>query len=84
MTFPEVAQEVMKTKSMMLFRPRKGEPHQYDAKPYEGKKRGWAMLDTFTASAIVAVGNALSPENRAKMDTMNPLKLASFCLSHVR
>jgi hypothetical protein len=42
-------------------------PIEYDAKPWPGgNKRGWVMLDSFTAGHIVAVANGLNPENLAK------------------
>jgi len=58
---------------------------QYDVKEYgQGTKRGWVMLDIFTASAIVAVYDVLNDIGRAKLQNL-PLKvLAAFCLRHVR
>lgn len=41
------------------------------------------LLDTFTASALVAVYEAMNDENRARFDSIALPKLASFCLSKV-
>ena len=42
-----------------------------------------ALLDTFTASAMIAVYEAMNDSNRARFDTVPLDKLASFCLSKV-
>lgn len=62
---------------------------QYDAKPYgTGSKRGWTLIDLTTASAIVAVHDALTksqkPENLAKFDNIPLGRLVDFCWKHVR
>ena len=38
-----------------------------------------ALLDTFTASALVAVYEAMSPENQARFDSIPLDKLVAFC-----
>lgn len=43
-----------------------------------------ALLDTFTASAMVAVYEAMNEDNRAKFDSVPLDKLASFCLRQFR
>ena len=55
-----------------LVRPRKDAPGQYDAKPYAdgGNKRGWFYLDSFSASAILTVYEALNEANKAKMESL--------------
>jgi hypothetical protein len=46
-------------------------PGDLDAKPYgSGSKRGWVCLDAVTASAVVAVHDALKPENQAKFSSL--------------
>lgn len=41
------------------------------ARPWPGgNKKGWGMLDAFTASAIVAVADALGPDNLGKFNRM--------------
>lgn len=67
----EIAREIVETKTCHLVRPRKDEPGEYDAKPYDtGSKRGWTYLDLFSASAVVQVYDALGPANRAKYAAM--------------
>lgn len=79
MTNIEVARKVVAEKQAHLFRERKGEPGQYDAKPYGGgSKRGWVILDGFTASAIVQVYDALKPENQAKYAAFPIQKMAAI------
>lgn len=62
----EAARLVLK-KGAQLLRPKKDAPgNQYDAKPlFTGKRRGWIILDSFSASALVAVHDALPEEKRA-------------------
>lgn len=62
---------------------------QYDVKGFwTGNKRGWMALDALTASAIVALYDALAktqtPENLAKIYRLPWDKLASFAFKHVR
>lgn len=77
MTNIEVARKVAAEKQAHLFRERKGEPGQYDAKPYGGgSKRGWMLLDGFTASAICLIFDKLNPENQAKLLAMPLTKVA--------
>lgn len=73
----ELARKVLESKTAHLFRPRagldppvslRGRGWLYDAKPYHarGNKRGWIMLDLYSASLVVQVHDALSEANRAK------------------
>ena len=55
---------------------RKNSTDQFDIKEaFSGKKRGWFYMDVFTASAIVAVYNALNEKNKAKYSTLPLPKL---------
>lgn len=57
----------------------KGEPWQYDIKELStGKKKGWIMLDSFTASAMLQVYNAMNSEQQSKYNTFHFLKLVDF------
>lgn len=57
---------------------------QYDVKEaFSGKKKGWFYLDAFTASAIMAVYNALSDENKEKVVRIPITKMAEFAFKHV-
>lgn len=78
MTNIEVARKVVAEKQAHLFRERKDATGQYDAKSYDGgSKRGWVILDGFTASAIVQVHDALNEQNRAKYAAMPIQKMAA-------
>ena len=58
---------------------------EYDCKPmFTGSKRGWVMLDSFTASAIVAVHNALNDQQRPKLDTIRLPRLLDFVWKSVK
>lgn len=81
MTTIALAQLVLDTKTCHVFRRSLRPGVQWDAKPYfTGSKRGWIMLDLFTASAIVAVAKSLNPTNRARLDKMHPVNAAHVCL----
>ncbi len=82
MTAIEVAVKVCAEKQCHLFRPRIGEPGQYDAKAWgNGSKRGWVALDLWTASHIVAVDKALlNQEQKAKFRGLELRKMAILAL----
>ena len=85
MTGIEAAQAVTQQHQCHLVRPRKGAPGLYDAKPFgAGSKRGWFYLDAFSASAIVAVWNALNEANRAKFAALSIPKMARVAFKLVR
>ncbi len=74
------------TEGVQLLRLReiKDKVPQYDVKPaFTGKRRGWFYLDAFTASAILAVYNAISEENKVKAPRLPIDKFASFAFKHV-
>lgn len=81
MTFPQVAQAVVDQKRCHVFRPRIDEPGQYDAKAWGtgGRKKGWTLLDLFSASAVCAVYKAVNEENKAKLEKLPPLRVVSIC-----
>ena len=67
----EIAREVVNS-GIMVTRPRKNAPGEYDAKPYfTGNHRGWTAVDAFTASAMCAVYDRLSEAAQAKYDTLS-------------
>jgi hypothetical protein len=84
MTIDDAVRTIVETNSAHLIRYRKDSVlsgiAQYDVKAYEGSKRGWVLCDLFTASAIHAVFNALSEQNKAKARNMNVNKLAAFAM----
>ena len=84
----EVVNLVADTRSAHMFKLRKdcvkvkGSDYEYDVKPlFTGNKRGWVILDIYTVSAIMAVYNALTPENQAKINLLSIPKVANFALS---
>lgn len=80
MTGIEVARLVASTKGAHLFRQRRDvtDRHEYDVKEiFTGNKRGWTLLDLFSASAICSVWDALKPENQEKYARMNLPAMAS-------
>ncbi len=78
MTAIEVAQ-LVKEHGCQVFRPTKDQPGQYDAKPfYSGNKRGWVALDSFSASAILVVYNALNETNRASYTAIPLIGMAKL------
>lgn len=67
------------TEGAQLFRPRKDAPKEYDCKPiFTGSKRGWILLDSFSASAIVAVWDALNETNRTTFESLHPVSMAKL------
>lgn len=74
----ELAARVVETSTAHSFRVVPGEGIQ--AKPW-GTGQRWTVLDLFSASAIVAVAEKLSDENRAKLARLHPVKAARVCLS---
>ncbi len=58
---------------------------QYDCKPmFTGSKKGWMLMDAFTASALLAVFNALKPESQARFDNIPLGKLVDFAWKQVK
>lgn len=73
------------TEGAQLFRRREAEGVQYDCKPiFTGSKRGWILLDSFTASAVMACYNALNEENRARAERASIPKLVDFAWKHIK
>ena len=78
------ASEIIKEDGLVLIRPRrvehtKGQPYEYDVREYgQGKKKGWIYLDNFTKSAMKAVYNAMTDDQKAKYDNVHFLRLVDF------
>lgn len=73
------AARIAANEGCQLFRMRKDTPGEYDVKPYfTGRKSGWIALDSFSASAIVQVYDALSDENKAKFSKFPIYKMADI------
>ena len=79
----EIINEVL-SGGVKLIRPRKeehvkGTPYEYDCKEaFTGSKKGWIYVDSFTASAMKRVFNALSIENQAKYNNIHFQRLVDF------
>lgn len=85
MTALEVAQKVATRRQALLVRERKGEPGRYDAKDLaDGSKRGWVILDGWTASAIVRVYEALNQDNKKAFAAMSLIKMANVALKLIK
>ncbi len=87
MTLVEII-ELSKTDGALLIRYRKESykatgTAQYDVKPlFTGSKKGWTMLDAFTASMLRAVYAALKPESQAKFNNVPLGKLIELGWRH--
>ncbi len=81
--------EIIQSEGLKLIRNKKeehvkGTPWQYDVKDaFTGSKKGWVYLDHFTKSAVLAVYNALSEEQKGKFDNIHINKLIDFTWKHV-
>lgn len=85
MKFLEAAKMVVESKTAHLIRPRKGEDMEYDAKPiFTGSKKGWTLLDTFTASAITSVAAIASPSTKDLMNSLKPSVVASVAFKNLQ
>jgi hypothetical protein len=82
MTNIEVCQDVMNN-GFAYIRDTPNVRGSYDLKR-TGKTKGWVLLDAFSASAVVAVYNALSEENKTKITRIPILKLINFCFGQVK
>ena len=89
----ELIKKVVDEKQAYLFKEvvrnipmEKGEPFQYDVMSYSEAKNviGWVILDLFTASAMLAVYNALSEDKRPLYDQLSFMKLVDFTWKHVK
>lgn len=81
-----IIEKVVNNKGCVLIRYREpiSKPYEYDVKePFVGNKRGWVMLDLFTASAMNAVYNALSEDHKSKFDMIPFQKLVDFTWNNV-
>jgi hypothetical protein len=84
------ATDIVQKDGLMLIRNRKedhekGTAWNYDVKEaFTGKKTGWVYLDSFTLSALKAVYNAMSEENKAKYDTIHINRLIDFSWKFVK
>jgi len=60
-------------------------PWEYDVKDgSSGKKKGWFYFDSFTASGMSAVHNALRPDLQVTFDCLSLPTLIDFTWKHVK
>lgn len=85
----QIIKQIVDTKGCVLIRPRKeehqkGSAWQYDIKePFQGNKKGWTLVDLFTASAMLKVFEALKDENKVKFDRLHINTLVDFTWKHI-
>ena len=85
MTSMEVFRAVKEPSTCHLVRPRNDAPVQYDARPVgQGNKRGWFYVDLFSASAVVAVYEALNETNRARFAALSIPSAAKLAFRFVK
>ena len=72
MNIYEVAKKSVNEGSFQKIRPTREKPYEYDLQPdhWQGNNRGWALIDTFTSSAIVQIYENIQPENQIKYVNM--------------
>jgi hypothetical protein len=79
-SFVEVCRKVAAEHSLHLVRAKKGAtPGTYEAKVWEGNKRGWTLLDATSANCVVKVYDALNPTNQAKIATLSAERTLDIC-----
>jgi hypothetical protein len=79
MTAIQACEKVYSEHQVHLIRQRKDEHGQYDVKEaFQGKKKGWFYLDSFTASAVVKVYRAVNDGNKEKLAQLPIERLASI------
>ena len=86
MKISEIQRKVVDEKAALLIRPRKthttqdwvkGKVIEYDVKPlFTGKKKGWILLDLFTANAMVTCYEAI--KDTEKWDRIPVNRLVNF------
>ena len=87
-TIVDVARKVVEQKQAHLYRPRldKGIEVGLDWKAWGtgGNKRGWTLLDLFSASAVLAVFDHISEEHQKRMLRLRATSAVLMCLKLVR
>lgn len=88
MKLSDACKQVMLSQSMHLVRVSKqqeaGGPINYDVKPWEGNKRGWTLLDVFTASAVSKVYDAVNDKNKDALDRLSLRSAVNVCFKMLK
>jgi len=81
MKLKEVCEKVVSEHTACLIRQRKdSEAGELDYKEtFTGKKKGWILLDAFTASTVSKVFNELCEKNQQKLNSMEPGRAVNTC-----
>jgi hypothetical protein len=78
-----IARKVQTDKQALLFR--QNFDGSYNIKElFSGNKRGWTILDGFTASAIMAVHDALNDTNKARFSALPLIRMATVAFRLVK
>lgn len=83
MTGLEIATKVVEERTACLFR-KKRTGEGYDCKQYEGSKRGWSLLDHFSASAVCVVWHNLNEENKKKFEKLSLPKMVAVSFKLIK
>lgn len=74
----EVLKTIVDESSCKLIKAQRGNPEEYDVQIYEGKKRGWVLVDLYSASVALSVYNCLSDTNKEKFEKMSILGMVDI------
>lgn len=77
MNIVELCQSVLDNRTAVQFRTLNGTIESRDA--FSKNKKTWTFLDTWTASTVTKVYNALSDSSKQKMLALDPLKAIAIC-----
>lgn len=84
MTIIEIARKVVAEKSAYVIRPRieQGIEVALDAKPWGMRdgRRGWTILDLFSASIVVSVHDSINEENQKRLNRLPFMTAVGICL----
>ena len=91
MLISDVAAEIVRTKTAHAIRrrrtePEEGQPIEYDAQPFNetGNKKGWILLDAFTASIMCQVYENISPKAQESFNKITLYKLIDICWKAIK
>ena len=70
MKLSEICKLVVEENTMIYYKYNKS-AKTYTVRVNGGNKRGWTLLDNFSASAVLTIWNHVNDENKAKLDSMS-------------
>ncbi len=83
----EIITKVTDEKACVLIRHREPitKPYEYDVKgPFVGNKKGWTLVDLFTANAMLTIYKALSETSKPKFDLLPFAQLVNFTWKNIK